>query len=544
MDSLTSKAGNPLRSIWRKFAACDVDADALSAELGRAQVKEVGRGVMRTGPAVIILALTLGFVFRDAQESQLVLFFAAWQVTVALIAQFVMPETRLTRVRYPNVRSQFRAATLYTATISIGWGALLTSAAVGADPASQTLLLCIHVGIICVGGLTFTMIPSAALTYAILLGLFCQWHIALQANPIPLLLNAAILLFVLMLCQAYVQMAHQFVARMRADAELRESERLRAESERQEIENRSEAERRSQIIRERERSRSMEERRIAMLELAERYEASVVALAQEVDQAMNTLADTTQHIGTINASALAKAKHVLDLASSTTQAVQSVAYSTDALKQSAANISSQVDEQVSMGDAARRASDTGKSSLSALSSQADSVGDIVRLIQELASQTSLLALNATIEAARAGEAGRGFAVVANEVKLLANQTHGAVGKIGDIMDGTRDRMVQADGAMHAIADNISEVSSRASRIADAVTGQRRATAEISAAAAQTAEASQEVRLTAEQVAADAKKADTLAEEIRAVVSELRSRSDALRTTSDAFLASLRDDKAA
>ena len=60
------------------------------------------------------------------------------------------------------------------------------------------------------------------------------------------------------------------------------------------------------------------------------------------------------------------------------------------------------------------------------------IGDVVRLISDIASQTNLLALNATIEAARAGEAGKGFAAVAGEVKALAAQTATATAETNQI----------------------------------------------------------------------------------------------------------------
>ena len=90
-----------------------------------------------------------------------------------------------------------------------------------------------------------------------------------------------------------------------------------------------------------------------------------------------------------------------------------------------------------------------------LAAAAERIGAVVKLIEAIASQTSLLALNATIEAARAGAAGRGFAVVASEVKTLAQQTAKATGDIS----------AQVHDIQHAVNETVEAIAGVSSSVA-------------------------------------------------------------------------------
>ncbi|MBW0433040.1 methyl-accepting chemotaxis protein [Leptospira yasudae] len=98
-------------------------------------------------------------------------------------------------------------------------------------------------------------------------------------------------------------------------------------------------------------------------------------------------------------------------------------------------------------------------SLSSLGDSFRSVGEVNRIMSEVADRTNLLSLNASIEAARAGEAGKGFAVVAQEVSKLAESSAGNADLISKIIRDSSNHVVTGQKSAETTAGHVKEQES-------------------------------------------------------------------------------------
>jgi chromosome segregation ATPase len=271
-------------------------------------------------------------------------------------------------------------------------------------------------------------------------------------------------------------------------------------------------------------------------------DAAIAGFRQRVEAMLGTFGDhagsmrsTTSTLFSASRQTSNRAEGAVNASNEASANVEIAASAANELSASIDEISRQLDQTSHLVGVAAGEARSTNDQIGSLAQAAQKIGDVVKLIQDVAGQTNLLALNATIEAARAGEAGRGFAVVAAEVKSLAVQTARATEEIASQIAAVQGSTGAAVTAIRRIADRMQEINAHTASVAAAVQQQSAATGEISQNVTSASRGTREIVTVLGEVAGAATETRGSAETVLAASEAVEAAAAELRAEVEGFL---------
>ena len=286
--------------------------------------------------------------------------------------------------------------------------------------------------------------------------------------------------------------------------------------------------------------RAAKERRAKSVEaLIRTFESASNAVLQNVLDAADSLQHTSETMATAAEMTNRQSETVQNGAEAASRNVQTVAAATEQLSGSIDEISRQVTQSNEVAEKAVTVSRETRETMQGLATSAETIGNVLNLIQEIAAQTNLLALNATIEAARAGDAGKGFAVVASEVKQLANQTSKATDQIAEQITTIQTTATNAVEAINQVNAVIEQISGYSATVASAIEEQSSATRDIADNVQQAAGGTNTVTQSVSGLNEAANETTQAAQQVKLLSGNLATEAERLREVATTFLENVR-----